>query len=122
MLVVAWMFIFASAASAQDTREFFEETDLDHNGVIDRQEYRRRMVEVFYFADKNKDGVVTIEELRAVGPVDPEKFRAADKKGDGALTLEEFVEYRMTNFDAADTNKDGVLTFEEVQAWKARAR
>jgi Ca2+-binding EF-hand superfamily protein len=82
-LAIAGLLAIAPRASAEDIRESFEETDLDHNGVIDRQEYRRRMVEVFYFADKNKDGVVTIEELRAVGPVDPQNFRAADKRGDG---------------------------------------
>ena len=38
------------------------------------------MVEVFYFADRNKDGVVTVEELAVIETVDQAAFRAADKR------------------------------------------
>ena len=77
------------------------------------------MVEVFYFADRNKDGVLTVEELAVIETVDQAAFRAADKRRDGRLTVEEFVAYRMIDFDAADKNKDGVLTYDEVQTWTA---
>jgi Ca2+-binding EF-hand superfamily protein len=109
-------------ARAQSEGEPFGLTDYDKNGRIDRQEYQKRMIEVFYFADRNKDGVVTIEELAVVETVDQKAFRAADKNGDGKLTVEEFVAYRMVDFDAADKNKDGVLTYEEVQTWTASQR
>ena len=112
----------APGASAQSEGEPFSLTDIDKNGRIDRSEYQERMVEVFYFADRNKDGVVTVEELAVVETVDPAAFRAADKNGEGRLTVEEFVAYRMGDFDAADKNKDGVLTFEEVQTWTASRR
>ena len=95
---------------------------IDKNGRIDRQEYQKRMVEVFYFADRNKDGVVTVEELAVIETVDQAAFRAADKNGDGKLTVEEFVAYRMIDFDAADKNNDGVLTYDEVQTWTASGR
>jgi Ca2+-binding EF-hand superfamily protein len=107
---------------AQSEGEPFSLTDIDKNGRIDRQEYQRRMVEVFYFADSNKDGVVTVEELAVIETVDPKAFRAADKNGDDNLTVDEFVAYRMVDFTAADANKDGVLTYEEVQTWRASAR
>ena len=68
-------------ARAQSESEPFSLTDYDKDGVIDRQEYQRRMIEVFYFADQNKDGVVTIEELAAIETVDMQAFRAADKNG-----------------------------------------
>ena len=109
-------------ARAQGEGEPFDLTDIDKNGSIDRQEYQRRMVEVFYFADRNKDGVVTIEELAAIETVDQKAFRGADKNGDGKLTVQEFVAYRIVDFDAADKNKDGVLTYEEVQTWTASHR
>jgi hypothetical protein len=119
--------LLVAAASSQDARaqsegEPFNLTDIDKNGSIDRQEYQRRMVEVFYFADRNKDGVVTVEELTAIETVDPKAFSAADKNGDGKLTVDEFVAYRMVDFTAADANKDGVLTYEEVQVWRAAGR
>ena len=107
-------------AHAQATGESFSTSDLDKNGKIDRAEYQRRMVEVFYFADKNKDGVVTIEEIAVIETVDEKAFKAADRDGGGKLTVNEFVAYRMIQFDEADKNKDGVLTIEEVQAWEKR--
>jgi Ca2+-binding EF-hand superfamily protein len=106
-------------ARAQSEGEPFGLTDYDKNSRIDRQEYQKRMIEVFYFADRNKDGVVTVEELAVVETVDQKAFRAADKSGDGKLTVQEFVAYRIVDFDAADKNKDGVLTYEEVQTWTA---
>ena len=109
-------------ARAQNEGEPFSLTDYDKSGRVDRQEYQKRMVEVFYFADRDKDGVVTVEELAVIETVDQKAFRAADKDGDGKLTVEEFVAYRMIDFDAADKNNDGVLTYEEVQAWTASNR
>src|SRR5512147_1497573 len=111
-----------SGVLAQSEEEPFSLTDIDKNARIDRQEYHQRMIEVFYFADKNKDGVVTVEELAEIEEVDAKAFAAADKNADGKLTMEEFVAYRMVDFDAADKNKDGVLTYEEVQAWTASGR
>ena len=110
----------APQADAQAAGDSFSTSDLDKNGRIDRAEYQRRMVEVFYFADKNKDGVVTIEEIVAIEPLDEKAFKAADRDGSGTLTVNEFVAYRMIQFDEADRNKDGVLTIEEVEIWEKR--
>lgn len=112
----------ASPALAQQNDSPFATADINKDGKIDRAEYQRRMVEVFYFADKNKDGMVTIEELTVIETVDEAAFKKADKNGDGKLTLNEFVAYRVIQFDEADTNHDGVLTVEEVQAWEATRR
>lgn len=117
--------VFAASpnhARGQEEGEPFGLTDQDKNARVDRQEYEKRMVEVFYFADRNKDGVVTLEELAVVETVDEKAFRAADKNRDGRLTVEEFVAYRMIDFDAADKNNDGVLTYDEVQTWTASGR
>ena len=119
--------LFMAAASpnyarAQEEGEPFGLTDHDKNERVDRREYEKRMVEVFYFADKNKDGVVTVEELAVIETVDEKAFDAADKRRDGRLTVKEFVTYRVIDFDAADKNKDGVLTYDEVQTWTASGR
>lgn len=107
-------------AGAQAAKQAFSTSDLDKDDKIDRAEYQRRMVEVFYFADRNKDGVVTIDEIAAIETVDDKAFKAADRDGNGKLSVNEFVAYRMIQFDEADTNKDGVLTVEEVEAWEKR--
>jgi hypothetical protein len=111
--------LIASPARAQDAASNFSTSDLDKNGTIDQQEYRRRMVEVFYFADQNKDGVVVIGELEKIEPTDDQAFRTADKNGDGRLTLVEFVEYRMQDFDRADTDKNSKLSPGEVAQWNS---
>ena len=111
-----------NSARGQEEGEPFGLTDHDKNGRIDRQEYQKRMVDVFYFADRNKDGVVTVEELAVIETVDEKAFDAADKRRDGRLTVKEFVTYRVIDFDAADKNKDGVLTYDEVQTWTASGR
>jgi len=107
-------------AGAQAAKQSFPTSDLDKDNKIDRAEYQRRMVEVFYFADRNKDGVVTIDEIAAIETVDEKAFKAADRDGNGKLSVNEFVAYRVIQFDEADTNKDGVLTIEEVEAWEKR--
>ena len=111
-----------NSARGQEEGEPFGLTDYDKNGRIDRQEYQKRMVDVFYFADRDKNGVVTVEELAVIEEVDQAAFRAADKNRDRRLTVEEFVAYRMIDFDAADKNNDGVLTYDEVQTWTASGR
>ena len=105
--------------AAQDASANYHVTDRDDNAKIDRQEYQQRIIDVFYFADQNKDGVVTIEELVVIETADPAAFKKADKNGDGKLTVAEFVEYRMLDFDAADVDKDGYLSVVEVQRWDA---
>ena len=99
-----WMIVWSSSrrcsgqgkptpeAAAQDASANYHVTDRDDNAAIDRQEYQQRMIDVFYFADKNKDGVVTIEELAVIETVDPVAFKKADKNGDGKLTVIEFVD------------------------------
>ena len=123
ILATAAICLLAAAAPggacAQTDSEAFSLTDYNKDGVIDRQEYQRRMIEVFYFDDKNKDGFVTVEELQAIGPVDMQAFRAADKNGDGKLSVDELVTYRVVDFEDADKNHEGVLSYEEVEAWRA---
>jgi Ca2+-binding EF-hand superfamily protein len=112
---------FATSAGAGDNQNDFALTDRNKDGAIDRDEYRARMVEVFYFADTNGDGVVVIEELTAREQVDPAAYGDADGNHDGRLTLQEFVTYRMRDFATADRSGDGVLTLEEVETWTTSA-
>jgi Ca2+-binding EF-hand superfamily protein len=109
------------APPAHDPRAAFAETDTDKNGVVDRGEFNARIVEVFYFADTDRDGTLTPEEQKRL--VFPEDFKAVDKDGDGRLTLREFLRVRFADFDVADTNEDGVLSVEEVvAAFEGKAR
>jgi Ca2+-binding EF-hand superfamily protein len=91
----------------------------DRNGdrKIDREEYHQRMTEVFYFADADKDGNLTIVELAAAQPVDPQAFQNADKDGNGKLTLGEFLYAVHLDFYTADTNRDGTIDMQELKVF-----
>jgi len=100
-------------ANKQDPHAAFAETDENKDGRIDREEFQHRAVEIFYFADRDKDGYLSQEEV-ATGLVFPEDFEHADRNGDGRISLYEFVQVRFATFDQVDTNHDGVLSVEEV--------
>jgi len=120
-LVVAAGIAFAAvpvraddAAKKSDPRTAFAESDLNHDGSVDRSEFQARMVEIFYFADVNKDGFLDPTELKRLAF--PEDFTDDDKDHDGRVTMREFLRVRIRDFDAADTNDDGELSLEEVVA------
>jgi Ca2+-binding EF-hand superfamily protein len=92
----------------------FEETDRNRDGGLDREEFHRRTVEVFYFLDRDRDGYVVIEDLREVRG---EAFRAADRDRDGRLSVPEYLNARFKDFEAADANGDGAITPEELERW-----
>jgi Ca2+-binding EF-hand superfamily protein len=100
-------------ASGQTDRAFAE-TDRNRDGRIDREEFHRRTVEVFYFLDTNRDGFLVVEEIRTT--VTLEAFRAADPNGDGQLSLQEYLNARFRDFAVIDANGDGVITREELEA------
>jgi hypothetical protein len=95
-----------------DARKAHAAADKNKDGSVDRGEFRIRMVEVFYHADTNKDGVLVLVELQAIdeGMV----HSPADHDRDQKLDLSEYVDHRYEGFDAADKNSDGRLSVEEV--------
>jgi Ca2+-binding EF-hand superfamily protein len=102
-------------AGAQTAQSDFGTTDLNHDGVIDREEYYRRMMDIMLFADTNRDGMLSADELP---DADPAAFQAADRNGDGMLSSEEFMEARFGDFEAADQDGSGTLSPAEVDAWR----
>ena len=103
-----------AAPTSEDVNRAFQETDRNGDGRIDREEFHRRSVEVFYFLDRNRDGYLIIGEI-AVIPA--EAFRAADRDGDGKLSLQEYLNARFKDFDAMDTNRDGTISKEELDRY-----
>jgi Ca2+-binding EF-hand superfamily protein len=95
-----------------DPRAAFAEADENHDGVIDHAEYQDRITEVFYSADKNKDGYLEVEEMKLL--VFPDDFKADDKDADGRVSLREFLRVRFRDFTSSDRNDDGVLEVDEV--------
>jgi Ca2+-binding EF-hand superfamily protein len=73
------------------------------------------MTEVFFFIDANKDGSLTIDELKVVGDIDPVKFKLMDRDDNQSLSLHEYLYGLHNDFDEADRDKDGTLDVEELR-------
>jgi hypothetical protein len=90
----------------------FDLTDTNKDGRITPEEYRARMVEVFFLLDRNKDGSLVRDEIPGASEA---AFRAADTSGEGRLSVPEYQNARMRDYAAADANKDGGLTRNETE-------
>ena len=117
--VLASLLFFAGSVMAQtspptseEVNRAFQETDRNGDGRIDREEFHRRTVEVFYFLDVNRDGYLVISEIAVI---QTEAFRAADRDGDGKLSLQEYLNARFKDFSAMDANGDGAITKDELE-------
>ena len=95
-----------------DPRAAFAEVDTNHDGQIDIEEFHARLVEVYYKADADKDGVMSVNEYERL-PFSG-AFIDADANGDGKISLTEFVTIRFRQFETADSNHDTQLSVEEV--------
>jgi len=97
-----------------DPRAAFEQTDTNHDGVVDHEEFQQRLTDVYFGADVNKDGFLDPKELTALSF--PEDFTTDDKDKDGRVSMHEFFRVRFRSFEDADLDDDGVLSREEVIA------
>jgi Ca2+-binding EF-hand superfamily protein len=116
--LLAALVLGASAAAAGDSpsydpRTAHAETDRNADGQVDREEFHHRMVEVFFHADRDKDGFMTFAEAERDLAITSD-LGEADTDEDGRISLYEFVAVRFYDFDTADTDEDGHLSVEEV--------
>jgi Ca2+-binding EF-hand superfamily protein len=102
-------------APPHDPRKAHAEADTNGDGSVDRGEFHARMVEIFFFADTDRDGYITWAELEKAVEF-PDDFRDADANADDRISLYEFERVRFDDFDVVDTNRDGLLSVDEVVA------
>jgi len=95
-----------------DPRAAHAATDKNHNGEIEREEFEQRMIHIFYFADVDKDGFVTIGQLTVFD--EALLFETADLDSDAQISLSEFLVVRFENFREADTDGSDTLSVEEI--------
>ena len=120
-LVAAGSAYAADASPKPDPRQAFKETDTNGDGVIDHQEFHVRIVEVFYFADANKDGYLDPNEVKVL--VFADDFTENDKDANGRVSLREFLRVRFADFTKTDTDGEGVLSVDEVvTAWEGKSK
>ena len=106
---------FGADISRMDAAATMAISDKNGDNRIDREEYNRRMTDVFFFIDTDKDGQLTISEIQQVEKVDPQRFEAADRDGNHTLSLYEYLYALHNDFQAADKNNDGTLDREELR-------
>jgi hypothetical protein len=95
-----------------DPRAAHAATDQNHDGEINRDEFEQRMIQIFYFADVDRDGFVTIGQLTVFDQA--LLFETADLDSDSRLSLSEFLIVRFENFSKADMDGSDTLSVEEV--------
>ena len=92
-------------------------SDYDGNRVIDVEEYRYRMLEIFVFFDKDGDGFIVVAEV----PEEKKALHAViDSNDDEKISVREFLLFSMPRFWKADYDGDNVLSRPEVAASNAR--
>ena len=69
-----------SSAKRYDPHAAFKEADQNHDGVIDHEEFHERIVEVFFSADRNKDGYLDVTEMKVL--LFPDDVTVDDKDAD----------------------------------------
>jgi len=118
-----WLLILSAAISTafgadnmrMDAAGTLAISDKNGDDRVDREEYHRRMTEVFFFVDIDKDGNLSISEIQQVEVVDPRRFKAADRDGSQTLSLHEYLNALYHDFDTADRDSDGTLDMEELR-------
>ncbi len=88
----------------------FQRADLNNDGKVTLDEALTHGKQMFEFHDKNKDGVITRDEV----PVWSDHFAQADANNDGKVTYAEHETLLRARFVLMDTNKDGVLSGDEL--------
>lgn len=129
--IAAVLAILSSVSHAADEgggklEAAFKKADKDNDGSLDKEEAKAmpRVAKNFDVIDADKDGTVTLDEIRAAmmksgkGMHDKAvaKFKAADKDNDGTLDKEEAKAMPgvARNFDAIDADKDGTVSEQEI--------
>jgi Ca2+-binding EF-hand superfamily protein len=116
LLILAWLAPTSGWTDdippPHDPRAAHAATDRNHDGEINRDEFEQRIIELFYFADVDRDGFVTLGQLVVFD--EALLFETADIDGDSRLSLSEFLVARSKNFRAADTDGSDSLSVEEV--------
>ena len=115
MLIImntAW----ATEKPTMSSDEIMDLTDLNQDDRLDIEEYHRRITEVYFFLDADKDGKLTVVEIqKGMAGIDTDAIKKADVDGDTIITIYEFHYVLDEDFEIADKDQDGTLDRQELE-------
>ncbi len=111
--VLAAVTALSGAALAHGGGRMFAHLDTNNYGKVTLAEAEAGAQARFTKLDKNKDGVISADEL---GDGPRRMMKHADANGDGKITLAELQAQTQTWFSRLDKNNDKVITKDELAA------
>ncbi len=111
--VLAAVTALSGAALAHGGGRMFAHLDTNNDGKVTLAEAQAGAQARFTKLDKNKDGVISQDEL---GDGPRRMMKHADTNNDGKLTLAELQAQTQTWFGRFDKNNDKVITQDELAA------
>ncbi|KAF8039669.1 hypothetical protein BT93_B2013 [Corymbia citriodora subsp. variegata] len=119
------MMAFGQGPAESGLQDMFDKVDTDCDGVVDFQDFVKFMAgrveelkEAFRRLDLNRDGSVSVDELRRVlttlwGQLTEEEadelIRASNADGDGKIDYNEFLSFMTTDWPSGDDKPSEVL-------------
>lgn len=103
------------ASPPADPQPSLKPADVDGDGLVSRAEWSR-MAQNFGRMDRNEDGALDLEELRAAAgetTAEPLFLKAADTNADDKIIRAEWQKL-IASFTRWDANKDGALSLAEI--------
>jgi len=106
----------AAAAPHHDPAAMVQRFDANKDGKLQVTELPDRLRTKLVSADTNKDGVLSVDEIKAFRAAQVQAhFARADKNSDGSIDASEAGQH-WARIQVADGNKDGKVTLPELQA------
>lgn len=104
-----------------DPAQLFSRLDANQDGKVTKEELPERLAERLLAADLDKDGSLTLDELRQAG--EKERVEQAkrtmerlDVNKDGKITRDEIPERMLPRLAGVDADQDGGITLTELSA------